>query len=43
MKLLRVKMKGEFYMFSKTESYEALFDEMLEGITLKILQISYIH
>ena len=37
MKLLRVKFKGEFYKFSKNESYETLFVELLEGITFKIL------
>ena len=36
MKLLGVKIKSEFYKFSKKESYEALFVELLVRITLKI-------
>ena len=36
MKILRVKIKSEFYKFSKHELYEALFAELLVGITFKI-------
>ena len=35
MKLLRVKIKSKFYKFPKNESYEALFVDLLVGITLK--------
>ena len=37
MKLLLVKIKSEFYKFSKNESYGALFVELLVGINLEVL------
>ena len=37
MKLIQTYIKSEFYKFSKNESHEALFVELLVGITQKII------